>query len=199
MDRLSTLIALASLALSGAACEEGASPPPPPRVVAVTEARNAAADLAGFCDVSAQPGRGRPLALPPTDGSVVARPGRARWVSLWATWCRPCLEEMPLIQEWGRRLEAEGTPVDVTFVSVDESAEALETFRRGRPSIPASPRLADPASLEGLLRNAGLDPGATIPLHLFAGQDGRLRCARAGAVGPSHYEVVRSILAAPRL
>jgi thiol-disulfide isomerase/thioredoxin len=52
-------------------------------------------------------------------------------VSFWATWCPPCVEEMPSLETLARRL---GDRATVLAVSVDESWDAIRAFfPRGTP------------------------------------------------------------------
>ena len=204
MDRLSTLIlrTAACLVLLGGpvttGCEDGSAVPAGSgRVVSVTQEQGAVPDLASFCDVRDGAGPTRSLSLPPLDRAAPATPGRWRWVNLWATWCQPCIEEMPLLLEWQRRLTAEGRAVDLVLISVDEDAEAVARFRQRRPQTPPSLRLTDPTALEGWITGLGLDRGATLPINAFADPQGRLRCARSGAVGASDYAAVAHLLATP--
>ena len=46
-------------------------------------------------------------------------PGKAKVINVWATWCAPCIGEMPVLNEVAKKYEAQG----VTFVavSVDEN------------------------------------------------------------------------------
>ncbi|HEX7597229.1 MAG TPA: TlpA disulfide reductase family protein, partial [Polyangia bacterium] len=51
--------------------------------------------------------------------------GRPVLVSFWATWCPPCVEEMPSLEDLARRL---GDKATVLAVSVDEDWEAIRKF-----------------------------------------------------------------------
>ena len=51
--------------------------------------------------------------------------GRPVLVSFFATWCPPCVEEAPSLEELARRL---GDKATVAVVSVDEDLDALEKF-----------------------------------------------------------------------
>jgi hypothetical protein len=77
---------------------------------------------------------------------------------------------------------------------VDDSAETVTAFRAQHPAIPESERLAEAAALTPLVQSLGLDAGAGLPIHAFAGSDGKLRCVRAGAVLESHYETIAGLL-----
>jgi cytochrome c biogenesis protein CcmG, thiol:disulfide interchange protein DsbE len=46
-------------------------------------------------------------------------------VSFWATWCPPCVEEMPSLEALARRL---GDRASVLAVSVDDSWDAIRSF-----------------------------------------------------------------------
>jgi thiol-disulfide isomerase/thioredoxin len=52
--------------------------------------------------------------------------GKVVLVDIWASWCAPCMEEMPLLDEMAARLKKKG--VEVIAVSVDEDRESAEAF-----------------------------------------------------------------------
>jgi peroxiredoxin len=53
--------------------------------------------------------------------------GRVVLLNFWATWCKPCEEEMPAMQRLQSALAAEG--LALVAVSVDEEREPVEAFR----------------------------------------------------------------------
>lgn len=184
----------ALLALAGSGCGEEASitPEPPSRVEAVAVRRRDPAER--FCDVSAPEGEGRALALPAIEGPALPG-GGWRWVNVWATWCAPCVEEMPRIASFRERMQASGAPVTTYFLSVDQSAESVTSYRAAHPDTPESGRLSDPSSLAALMTTLGLDSGATIPIHVLVDPSDRIRCARSGAIGEADYDAIRAIVA----
>jgi thiol-disulfide isomerase/thioredoxin len=184
--------------LLAAACGDGnapAAPPPKSRFEAVAAKAPSGDGLAGFCDVRAEPGQGKPFRFPALENNatVPAQQG-VRWVNVWATWCKPCVEEMPMIATWQQQLAAQGKRLDVQFVSVDETPEVVAAFRAQHPSMPASFRVADPTGLAAFVGELGLDSGAGLPIHVFVEPDARVRCVRAGAITESHYAIVSSLL-----
>ena len=58
--------------------------------------------------------------------------GKVVLVDIWASWCAPCMEEMPLLDEMAGRLKQKG--VQIIAVSVDEDKESAQTFLSSRPS-----------------------------------------------------------------
>ncbi len=188
LSRSGQLGALALLFAFATACDESAAtkaPPPPQRFEAVTAKQEISPkELDGFCDVR---DRGS-LALPALDGKAPKAEG-ARWVNVWATWCKSCVEEMPMIERWKGKLGA-----GVLFVSADEESEALDAYRSEHPDTPATLRMKEPGKLSEWMSSLGLDPGAGLPLHLFVGGDDEVRCVRAGAVAEHHYAVIENLL-----
>lgn len=208
MDRLRPLTTTARagvLALApffALACGESSdirpegTPAVPSRVEAVAARQEDPA--ARFCDVSAPVGEGRALALPALEGDEPPRAGW-RWINVWATWCEPCVEEMPRIAEWRARLASDGAPIEPFFLSVDRTAEEITAFHALHPRIagegpPPTTRLADPDGLSDLVASLGLDEGATIPIHALVDPSGHLRCVRTGAVAERDYATIRAIV-----
>ena len=58
--------------------------------------------------------------------------GKVVLVDIWASWCGPCKEEMPLLDELAGRLKKKG--VQIIAVSIDEDKESAEAFLSSRPS-----------------------------------------------------------------
>jgi len=57
----------------------------------------------------------RTVALSQLRGQVVV-------LNFWATWCPPCVEEMPSLVEMQRRMKAKGVTVVAVSIDVDENA-----------------------------------------------------------------------------
>jgi len=56
--------------------------------------------------------------------------GKVVLVDIWASWCGPCKEEMPLLDEMATRLKKAG--IEVIAVSVDEDKESAQQFLNSR-------------------------------------------------------------------
>jgi thiol-disulfide isomerase/thioredoxin len=120
----------------------------------------------------AQPGDHRPVAtvrLTAADNTTFAiadLPGQAKVINVWATWCKPCIQEMPLLNEVAAAYRDKG----VTFValSIDENgAQDVEpVLKSGRVKIDLKLAYASLESLEPL--------GITAPIPdtlVFDGQN----------------------------
>ena len=196
MDRLSFVIvelSLLSFTLAGCNADKGApAPPPPGRVVAVAAKSAPEETAASFCDVLDGTGT---VHLPPLAGGAAPNPGGGYlWVNLWATWCKPCIEEMPMLAKWAETLRSSGKKISLVFVSVDESPETLQRFYASRPGFPASDRLSDPETLPAFLTGIGLGENTGLPIHLFVAPNGKAACVRAAAVSENHFDVISRLV-----
>ncbi len=194
MDRLSPVGPLALITLLGACSgetkTEKPTQPAPSRVDAVVAAPKKAVSTEGFCDSNPK----KPFAMPPLDGAAPAAATTWRWVNVWATWCGPCVEEMPRVAGWEAKLNAEGTPMDLEFLSVDATADDVTKFRSAHPDAPQGSRLQNLDQLSPWLASIGLDDNAVLPLQLFVNPAGELACVRMGAVSDDDYEIVKAVL-----
>lgn len=67
----------------------------------------------------------RPATLEPFKGKTV-------FLNVWATWCGPCVEEMPSIARLADEPRLKGKDIAIVCVSIDQDAEAVRRFVQGR-------------------------------------------------------------------
>ena len=191
-----SILLLAAISCESRSTESAAPPTPTSRVNAAKVNAPQAATTEAFCDGYFAGDRGPTFAWPAvTGGKAPAASGSTwRWVNVWATWCKPCIEEMPRLLRWKDKLAAAGKPIELAFISVDESDAEVDTFRKSHPDVPPSVRIADPAQQAAWFGALGLDAAAPIPVHVFVAPSGKTRCARAGGVRDQDYAVVERLL-----
>ena len=61
---------------------------------------------------------------------VASYRGRVLLLDVWASWCGPCKQELPMLDEMARRLKHQG--IDVLAVSVDQERANVDKFLKGR-------------------------------------------------------------------
>ena len=70
--------------------------------------------------------------LPSLDGSTVSladQKGKIIFLNIWATWCPPCVEEMPSMEKLYQQLK--GEDFEILAVSIDkQGAEAVHPFMK---------------------------------------------------------------------
>ena len=128
-DRLPAMLdnALALLEAAGPAPAVAAALAEPAR----TGGKEAAADLLRLVR---EPFPAPPLALPDLDGRTVdlgAHGGQVVLVNFWATWCPPCVEEIPSLDRLRERLAPRG--FEVLAVDVGEPRDQVKAFLEARP------------------------------------------------------------------
>lgn len=151
--------------------------------------------IAGFCDVVGG-AEAKVFQWPELAADSQGQPAQdgKRWINVWATWCRPCVNEMPLLQQWQERLDGTGVKVDLSFLSVDVNARDVSSFRALHPEIPETFRVSDAGKIPDLFGSIGLDPAAPIPVHIFVDDNDKILCVRAGSVQETDYRTIRAIL-----
>jgi len=193
------------IALLPACTQDGGRPPAKIERAQAVPASAGARTPESFCDKSHAPGAGPFFDLPPATDLATGRAGRITgtgrwtWVNIWATFCVPCVREMPALVKWREQIEASGTPLDLKFLSVDEEDAPVKSFLRRTPSVAAhaSYRAGEHAPLEAAIKPLGLGSLDTIPMHILVAPDGRVRCARAGALNDDDFALVRGLVRSP--
>jgi thiol-disulfide isomerase/thioredoxin len=136
-----------------------------------------------------------PLALwdmvfPTPEGATVAMrtfAGKPLLLNFWATWCPPCVEEMPLLDRFFR--ENRANDWQVLGMAVDQ-APAVSRFLTQRPvGFPIT--LAGMSGVE-LSRSLG-NQGGGLPFTVVIDRDGLIAQRKMGQVSPQDLQQWRTM------
>ncbi len=111
---------------------------------------------------------GEPRRIAEWRGKVVA-------VNFWATWCAPCVEEIPLFMDQRKNYASQG--FEIVGIAVDNAAKVAEFSRKMFISYPIL--IADGSGLE-LVRRLGNTAGG-LPYSVVLNREGRPGRSKLGA------------------
>ncbi|MBN6150825.1 TlpA family protein disulfide reductase [Xanthomonas sp. AmX2] len=159
--------------------------PAPDAAAPAREAANvAAAARAGV--VAARPGDIAPaLRLPALDGATVSLAqfrGRPLLVNFWASWCEPCVREMPELDRYARQQPAQGT--QVLGIALDRAEDVRAFLQRvpiGYPIALDTPGPADASVRLG-------DTQGLLPYSVLIDADGRIVRQKLGPFVPGEVQ-----------
>ena len=132
--------------------------------------------------------------------------GKVRMINLWASWCGPCVAEMPSLVAIGRQFETRG--FDLVTISLDDagaSAKALKLLQQNHADLPRMTEASvkeegrttnnyhwtgDPDALAEIL-----DPdwSGALPHTLLISEDGEILSRHTGEIDPDQLR--REIIA----
>lgn len=118
------------------------------------------------------------------------------WVNLWATWCKPCVAELPILARWTQALANERVPFELWPISIDEERPVVLAYAKDKPALSQSRsyRLTKPEDLKVFLTPFGLAEGASVPIQILLAPGGKVRCVRAGSISDADYPILRALM-----
>jgi peroxiredoxin len=119
--------------------------------------------------------------------SLAATAGSVRLIDFWATWCPPCRDEIPMLNELHQTYGGEG----LTILAIsDEKAEVVREFAEEVGMNYTN--LIDPGDVSASYRVLGL------PTAFLIDRDGRIVDSYMGPKSRKHLEEkIRELLAQP--
>lgn len=109
--------------------------------------------------------------------------GRPLLINFWATWCVPCIRELPALQRFAREHASGGW--QVIALAVDQPVPVLEFIARFKLDLPVALAGVDGLEWQRTMGNAA----GGLPFSVMLDARGRVQQRR---LGESHYdELVR--------
>jgi thiol-disulfide isomerase/thioredoxin len=106
--------------------------------------------------------------------------GKVMLLNFWATWCAPCLAEMPDLVKWQREYKSKGLQV----IGVTYPPEELAEARKFTKSI----KVNYPVALGDEQTKAMFDEGETLPVTVVIDKKGMIREVIQGIIFTEEFE-----------
>lgn len=146
-----------------------------------------------------------PQAQPPPDPPVIDAPGYQKLiaeyrgkpllVNFWATWCEPCRDEYPLLNELAKQYAPKG--LKVVGISLDDDGEMILVRRFVAKYQPVFPNYRKrPGKQEEFVAVVNPRWNGAIPASFLYARDGRQIGQLSGGATREQFEAaIRSLLA----
>ncbi|MFO0552237.1 MAG: TlpA disulfide reductase family protein [Polyangiaceae bacterium] len=120
--------------------------------------------------------------------------GKWTWINLWAGWCQPCREEMPILKAWEGQLSDK---LRVRFVSLDDDARLASRFLNQQPAtgVRQSYHLEDDKAKSDFLDSIGLAKLDKLPMHVILDPAGAVRCVIKGSIDAADLPSLQAMIA----
>ena len=97
--------------------------------------------------------------------------GQVVLIDFWASWCGPCKQEMPVLEELHKKYAKQG--LVIIGINIDNNPKKMNNFLKGEP---ATFRIVHDPKLKVAVK---YEP-ATMPSSYFIGKDGKIRYVHEG-------------------
>ena len=130
----------------------------------------------GFWDLQWDSPQGTPVRLQSFRGKPLL-------INFWATWCPPCIEEMPVIHDFFEKNSGNGW--QVLGLAIDKPTAVQAYMQRTPVNYPVGMAGATSPELWAQLGN----PVGALPFSLLVGSDGTILQRRLGKLSHADLEV----------
>lgn len=110
-------------------------------------------------------------------------------LNFWASWCRPCLEEMPALAKLSERFHRRGVKVVAASIDDPDSHQAVRLLAE---HLPKPMEIWVGATVADMLR---LQVGDSLPVTVLIDRDGQVTHVHHGVVAENSFdETLRRLL-----
>lgn len=178
-------ITLSAAAVLGYLTYRGLSEPPEPEIVdlealegaPVAESESRLADQLPDFELANLPGERQ---------SIKSWPGKPLLINFWATWCGPCLREIPMLKEF-QTANADLQVVGIAIDKRDPVVSFADNMQFNYPILMGESEAWDAAAAFGVDFYA-------LPFTVFTAADGSVLGVHTGELHPEHLENLRAVL-----
>ena len=107
--------------------------------------------------------------------------GSWTWINLWASWCGPCKEEMPMLLGYAKEAK-----IRLAFLSLDDDERLAKRFLDQQPQggVRATYHFGPGEARDKWLAAVGIGEISKLPVHVWADPNTKPRCSISGALAP---------------
>ena len=129
----------------------------------------------------------------PLGDSLELAPDGYTWINLWAGWCGPCREEIPLLKTWEAKL---GGKLKVQLLSIDDDERLAQRFLGEQPQggVKRSYHLRPGDTRAEWLGSVGIHEVSQLPMHVILDRSGAVACVASGAVDAADFAEVETLV-----
>ena len=118
--------------------------------------------------------------------SIQSWPGKPLLINFWATWCAPCLREIPMLKE----LQTARSDLQVVGIAIDKRDPVVEFAGNMEFNYPI---LVGQSEAWAAAAALGVNIYA-LPFTIFTGGDGSILGVHTGELHAEHLEVFRTVV-----
>ena len=111
------------------------------------------------------------IQVPELEEIIKKEPGKLKVINFWATWCKPCIKELPLFVEAQKEYPA----VEFIFVSLDfaENVEKVNSFSKKKGLDKSKMYLIDELDYDSWIDKVAPEWSGAIPGTLIVSHSGK--------------------------
>ena len=118
--------------------------------------------------------------------SIQSWPGKPLLINFWATWCAPCLREIPMLKD----LQAARSDLQVVGIAIDKHDPVVEFARNLEFNYPI---LVGQSEAWAAAAALGVNIYA-LPFTIFTGRDGSILGVHTGELHAEHLDTFRTVV-----
>jgi thiol-disulfide isomerase/thioredoxin len=107
----------------------------------------------------------------PAKLDLAALRGRPVLIDVWATWCAPCIAEMPVLHDLHKKHGGGPQGLEIVSISVDSDAAPVRAMRRGKWKMPWKHAVVPADRIERFYADLGI---IGIPVAVLLDGDGKI-------------------------